>query len=86
MGSPAQELAEARFALPFFQHLPSHLPEYCQHKHSGQPIITLNRSDHYLGPFGSEASRALYDRLNQWLNGGRQPFPADDAANAAIGH
>ena len=34
------------------------LPKYRLHRRSGQAIVTLNRRDHYLGPHGSDASRA----------------------------
>ena len=41
-------------------------------------MVTLNGRDTYLGPFGTKASRLVYDRLNgEWLAGGRQPLSAD---------
>jgi integrase len=47
-------------------------PTYRHHKPSGQAVVTLDGRDHYLGPFGSPASRAEYDRLvSLWLANGR---------------
>ncbi|WP_428305029.1 hypothetical protein [Lacipirellula sp.] len=39
------------------------LPKYRKHKASGQAVVTLNGRDHYLGPHGTSASKAFYDRL-----------------------
>jgi integrase len=48
-------------------------PKYCRHKASGQAIVTLSGVDHYLGPYGSKASRLEYDRLiAEWLAAGRR--------------
>jgi len=48
------------------------VPSYRLHKNSGQAIVTLNGTDHYLGPWQSEASRAKYDRLiREWIAAGR---------------
>lgn len=48
-------------------------PAYCRHKASGQAVVTLSGKDIYLGPFGSKASQAEYDRvLAEWLGNGRQ--------------
>lgn len=43
-------------------------------KSSGpQAVVTLNGKDHYLGPYGSQASKLFYDRLiAEWLVAGRQ--------------
>jgi integrase len=50
------------------------VPSYRKHKQSGQAIVTLNGRDHLLGPYGTVASRANYDRLiAEWLERGRQP-------------
>ncbi|HZN66087.1 MAG TPA: hypothetical protein VFB66_12400, partial [Tepidisphaeraceae bacterium] len=47
-------------------------PKYRRHRASGQAIVTLNGRDVYLGPYGSKASRAEYDRLTgEWLANGR---------------
>lgn len=48
------------------------LPSYRRHRASGQAVVTLNGRDHYLGPFGSSASRKQYDRLlSEWIANGR---------------
>lgn len=48
-------------------------PTYRLHKPSGRAVLTLNRRDFYLGPFGSQASRNEYDRLiAEWLANGRR--------------
>ena len=50
------------------------IPKYRKHKASGQAIMTLHGRDHYLGPYGSVASRAEYDRIvGEWLARGRTP-------------
>lgn len=52
-----------------------HIPSYRKHKASGQAVVTLNGRDHYLGKYGTAASRAEYDRLVAlWIGGGRQPL------------
>jgi len=53
------------------------LPKYRKHKRSGQAVVTLSGRDHYLGPHGTKASKALYDRLvAEWLQQGRRPAAA----------
>ena len=48
------------------------LPKYRKHKASGQAVVTLSEKDHYLGPYGTNASKLEYDRLiGEWLAGGR---------------
>jgi integrase len=48
-------------------------PSYRKHKPTGQAVVTLNGKDHYLGRYGTVASRAEYDRLiGEWLACGRQ--------------
>ena len=37
-------------------------PAYRKHKASGQAVVTLSGVDHYLGPHGTRASNAEYDR------------------------
>jgi hypothetical protein len=60
----------------------SRLPSYRLHKPSGQAVVTLNGKDHYLGPHGTEASRAAYDRLvGEWQVNGRRPV---DSASAGL--
>lgn len=47
-------------------------PKYRKHKRSGQAVVTLGGKDFYLGPYGSKASLAEYDRLTaEWLANGR---------------
>ena len=54
---------------------PDKLPKYRKHRSSGQAVVTIGGRDQYLGPFGTKASRAEYDRLvGEWqANGGRPP-------------
>ncbi|WP_422931507.1 hypothetical protein [Singulisphaera sp. PoT] len=48
-------------------------PSYRLHKCTNQAVVTLNGKDHYLGRYGSNESRAEYDRLiAHWLSNGRQ--------------
>lgn len=55
-------------------------PKYRKHKASGQAIVTLSGADHYLGPFGTVASRREYDRLiRAWYAlGGLSPDKRDE--------
>jgi hypothetical protein len=39
------------------------VPSYRKHKATGQAVVTLNGKDHYLGRYGSAASKAEYDKL-----------------------
>jgi hypothetical protein len=39
------------------------LPKYCLHKSSGRAFVRLVGKMHYLGKYGSKASRREYDRL-----------------------
>jgi integrase len=49
------------------------VPKYRKHRASGQAIVTISGKDHYLGPHGTKASHALYDRLvAEFLSAGRQ--------------
>src|ERR1022692_4114147 len=49
------------------------IPSYRRHRASGQAVVTLNGVDHYLGPHGTEASKAEYDRItSEWLVRGRR--------------
>ena len=48
-------------------------PAYRLHKPSGQAVVTINGTDFYLGPHGSDESKAEYDRLiGEWLAAGRR--------------
>lgn len=39
------------------------VPAYSRHKHSGQAVVRLDGTDHYLGPFGSDESHQRYALL-----------------------
>ena len=55
-------------------------PKYRKHRASGQAIVTLSGQDFYLGPHGTKASRAEYDRvIAEWLANGRRPPAADNS-------
>jgi integrase len=48
------------------------IPKYRLHKTSGRAVVTLDGRDVYLGKYGTEASKANYDRLiREWLENGR---------------
>ena len=60
------------------------VPLYRRHRASGQAIVTLSGRDFYLGPHGSLASRAEYDRLiAEWLANGRR-LAGDNELNAGL--
>ena len=43
-------------------------PKYGHHRASGQAVVTIDGHDHYLGQYGSRASKDEHDRLiGQWL-------------------
>jgi integrase len=49
------------------------LPKYRKHRASGKAVVTFNGRDHYLGPYGTKASRVEYDRLiSEFLATGRR--------------
>lgn len=51
----------------------SRIPSYRLHRPSGQAVVTLSGRDVYLGPHGSEVSKAEYDRVvREWLTNNRQ--------------
>jgi len=51
---------------------PHFIPTYRKHRRSGQAVVHLNGKDHYLGRYGTAASKAEYDRLiGEWLAAGR---------------
>jgi hypothetical protein len=53
------------------------LPKYRKHRASGKAVVTLSGKDFYLGPHGTKASKAEYDRLiGEWLANGRS-LPAE---------
>ncbi|HWB14334.1 MAG TPA: hypothetical protein VG826_34230 [Pirellulales bacterium] len=48
------------------------VPKYRHHKASGQAVVTISGTDHYLGPWRSKKSHAEYDRLiSEWTAAGR---------------
>src|SRR5687767_3541621 len=50
------------------------VPRYRKHKASGQAVVTLSGQDFYLGPHGTQVSKAEYDRqVAEWLARGRCP-------------
>ena len=61
-------------------------PSYRHHKSSGQAVASLNGRDFYLGKYGTDASRAEYDRLiAEWLvNGRRLPRVREDITDYTI--
>jgi hypothetical protein len=57
---------------------------YRRHKARGQAVVTIDGRDHYLGPHGTTASRAEYDRIiGEWLASGRQRPPEPLALTVA---
>ena len=62
------------------------VPSYRLHKPSGQAVVTLSGKDHYLGPYGTEVSKAEYDRLiAEWLANGRSlKQSTDDQPNLTV--
>jgi len=64
---------------------PNTLPKYRRHKASGQAIVPLNGRDHYLGRYGTKASRVEYDRMtSEWLANGRQPLSTSASGPADL--
>jgi hypothetical protein len=48
-------------------------PKYRKHRASGQAVVTLGGKDHYLGPYGTMASKIEYDCLiREFLANGRR--------------
>ena len=59
-------------------------PKYRKHRASGQAVVTIDGKDHYLGPYGTKASKAEYDRLvGEWLAGGRR-LPSQSVSDLFI--
>ena len=59
------------------------IPSYRLHKASGSAVVTLHGHDHYLGRYGTEASKSEYRRLiAEWLANDcvPSPTPGDDQA------
>jgi hypothetical protein len=59
-------------------------PKYRRHRASGQAVVTLSAKVHYLGPYGSKASKAEYDRLIRRVARGR-PLPCQDKRRRCSG-
>lgn len=57
------------------------VPKYRQHKPSGKAVVTLAGRDHYLGRYGTKASKAKYHRLiAEWEAAGRPSVEIDKDA------
>jgi hypothetical protein len=60
------------------------VPSYGKHRASGQAVVTLNGKDHYLGTYGTKASRLEYDRLiSEWMANGRT-LPAEQSDTTIV--
>ncbi len=43
------------------------IPNYRRHT-TGQAVVTIDGKDFYLGPYGTAASKAAYDRIiGEWI-------------------
>ena len=62
-------------------------PNYRLHKASGQAIVTLSGEDHYLGRYGTRASRKKYGELiaKWWANECRPIKPPKAEADDDVG-
>ena len=65
------------------------VPSYRLHRPSGQAVVTVDRRDFYLGPFGSDESRRKYGEIISQLAGGNRlnllqapPAVADDTGSS----
>ncbi len=62
----------------------NHIPKYSRHRPSGQAVVRLNGKDHYLGAYGTAASRHEYNRIiGEWMAAGRQ-LPTAAASGITI--
>ena len=53
------------------------IPKYSLHKATGQALVRINSKAIYLGEYGSEESKAKYDRLiAKWLTGEKLSAPS----------
>ena len=53
-------------------------PKYRHHRASGNAVVKIQGKDHYLGTYGTKASKAKYDRLiAEWLAAGRAIQPPE---------
>lgn len=65
--------------------MPRSLPSYRLHRPSRQGVVTLSGRDFYLGPYGTAASRAEYDRLiAEWLANGRRLPAIEDQHEISV--
>lgn len=56
-------------------------PKYSRHTATGNAKVRIDGKDHYLGPYGSEESKKLYDELiARWLCAGLKP----DSVNVTL--
>lgn len=63
------------------------LPKYRKHRASGKAVVTLHGTDHYLGPYDSQASKQLYDRLiAEYCTGNRTPVARDSISVLEVIH
>jgi hypothetical protein len=70
------------FAMPS---KPPRTPSYRLHKPTGSAVVTLGGRDVYLGPYGSDESRAAYDRVvSEWLANGRRTAARDAITVAEV--
>jgi hypothetical protein len=60
-------------------------PSYRLHKRSGQAIVTLGDRMVYLGEYGTDESRAEYDRvIHEWFAQGRPKVALDPSIGDGI--
>lgn len=56
-------------------------PKYRKHKASGRAVVTIAGKDHYLGKYGTKASKDEYKRLvGEWILAGRLSASVDSTA------
>jgi hypothetical protein len=61
------------FLTIFMPNTRKQLPKYCRHKTSGRAFVRIGGKMHYLGKYGSQASRREYDRIiAEFVANGRQ--------------
>jgi len=64
--------------------LTNSLPKLRRHA-SGNAVVTLYGQDRYLGPYGSPASKAEYNRLvGEWVSAGRPTSPSASTAGQTV--
>lgn len=57
------------------------VPKYRRHEASGQAVVTISGKDHYLGKFGSKASKVKHAQLvAEWVSSGRPSSSIDRQA------